>query len=114
MKLYIQNQYIPVYWENNITATQLKEQVKKGTILVSMEMFGGNEQFGPLGRQYASNDTKMTTNVGDIVLYNGNQIVVFYGSNTWKYTKLGKMNIYNHQVIALLSQGNVELKISED
>ena len=50
MKLYVQNQYIPVYWENNITAAQLKEQVKKGTILVSMTKFGGNEQFGPLGR----------------------------------------------------------------
>ena len=56
----------------------------------------------------------MTSNVGDIVLYNGNQIVVFYGSDTWEYTKLGKMNISNHQVIALLSQGNVELKISEE
>lgn len=112
MKLCIQDHYIPVLWENNTAVAQLMEQTRNAMVFVSMAMFGGNEQFGPLGRQYASNDTKMTTNVGDIVLYNGNQIVVFYGSNTWKYTKLGKMNISDYEVIALLSKGNVELKIS--
>ena len=49
---------------------------------------------------------------GDIVLYNSSNIVLFYGSNTWAYTKLGKMNLSEQELIDLLSNGNVKIKIS--
>ena len=53
----------------------------------------------------------MTTMNGDIVLYSGNQIVVFYGSNSWAYTKLGKMNLSESKVTELLSNGDITLTI---
>ena len=58
------------------------------------------------------NDEQITTYSGDIVLYSGDKIVVFYGSNTWAYTRLGKMNIPESGVTELLSNGNITLKIA--
>ena len=53
-----------------------------------------------------------TTYSGDIVLYSGDKIVVFYGSNSWAYTRLGKMNIPESDVTELLSNGDITLKIA--
>lgn len=77
-----------------------------------MSMYSDFEQVGPLGKTYTRNDSQTTTLNGDIVLYSGNQIVVFYGSNTWAYTRLGKMNLSEEDVIKLLSNGDVTLRIS--
>jgi hypothetical protein len=112
MKLYINDIEIPVSWEDNDTTKELVEQVESGDIIVSMSMYSNNEQVGSLERSYTRNDKQITTHNGDIVLYNGNNIVVFYGSNSWSYTRLGKMDISEHEVIELLSNGDVELKIS--
>lgn len=112
MKLYINDVEIPVSWEDNDTTKELAEQTQLGDIIVSMSMYSDNEQVGSLGRNYTRNDKQTTTHNGDIVLYNGNNIVVFYGSNSWSYTRLGKMNISENEVIELLSNGDVELKIS--
>lgn len=114
MKLYINDTEIPVSWEDNDTVAELVEQAKSGDIIVSMSMYSDNEQVGSLGRSYTRNDKQTTTHNGDIVLYNGNNIVVFYGSNSWSYTRLGKMDMSEHEVIELLSNGDVELKISKE
>ena len=114
MRLYINDTEIPVSWEDNDTITELVEQAELGDIIVSMSMYSDNEQVGSLGRSYTRNDKQTTTHNGDIVLYNGNNIVVFYGSNSWSYTRLGKMNMPEREVIELLSNGDVELKISKE
>ena len=49
---------------------------------------------------------------GDIVLYNNSNIVLFYASNTWSYTRLGKMNLSQSEVVDLLSHGNITIRIS--
>lgn len=112
MKLYINDTEVPVSWEDNDTIAELVEQAKLGDINVSMSMYSDNEQVGSLGRNYTSNDKQTTTHNGDIVLYNENSIVVFYGSNSWSYTRLGKMDIPEYEVVELLSNGDVELRIS--
>ena len=60
----------------------------------------------------AIDDEQITTYSGDIVLYGGDKIVVFYGSNSWAYTRLGKMNIPEGDVTELLSNGDITLKIA--
>ena len=69
------------------------------------------EQVGSLEKSYTKNDEQITTHSGDIVLYSGDKIVVFYGSNSWAYTRLGKMNIPEDDVTELLSNGDITLKI---
>ena len=111
LKLYFNDTEVPVTWENNAAVLELSEEAAKGDITVSMSMYGGWEQVGSLGRSYTRNDSQMTTMNGDIVLYSGNQIVVFYGSNFWAYTKLGKMNLSESEVTELLSNGDITLTI---
>lgn len=78
-----------------------------------MSMYGGFEQVGSLGMTLPRNDTRITTAAGDIVLYSGNQMVVFYGSNTWAYTRLGKITDKTDQELTqLLSGGDVTIRIS--
>ncbi len=112
MKLYINDQEIPVIWEDNETVSELMEQAEISDITVQMSMYSDNEQVGPLGKEYTRDDKQTTTHNGDIVLYSGNQIVVFYGSNSWAYTRLGKMDIPQDEVNELLSNGDVVLKLS--
>ena len=112
MNLYINETNIPVTWEDNDTVKEIRKEALLGDIVVSMSMYSDFEQVGPLGKTYTRNDSQTTANNGDIVLYSGNQIVVFYGSNTWAYTRLGKMNLSEEDVIKLLSNGDVTLRIS--
>ena len=88
MHMKINDVPVAVEWEDNDSVKALRENLP---LTVKMSMYGGFEQVGSLGRSLPRNDKRITTNAGDIVLYSGNQIVIFYGSNTWAYTRLGKI-----------------------
>ena len=78
-----------------------------------MSMYGGFEQVGALGITLPRNDTRITTQPGDVILYSGNQIVVFYGSNTWAYTRLGRISDKTQdELTKLLSNGSVTITIT--
>ena len=89
MRFYINDTELEVTWEDNDSVRALKEIASEGPITIGMSMYGGFEQVGPIGQDLPRNDRQTTTGAGDIVLYSGNQIVVFYGSNSWSYTRLG-------------------------
>ncbi len=109
----IGNTSVSVDWENNNSVSSLKELCKSKTLTITMHMYGGFEQVGSIGSSLPTNDKQMTTTSGDIVLYSGNQIVVFYGSNSWSYTKLGKItNKTDDELNELLGKGNVTLTLS--
>ena len=76
---------------DNATAKALAEKLKSGSITVEMRA-NGFEHYGPLGFSLERNDKQVTAVSGDIMLYNGNNICVFYGSNSWSYTPLGKVD----------------------
>ncbi len=104
---------VSVKWENNEAVNALRDLVSEGPLTVQMSMYGGFEQVGSLGAGLPRNDVQTTTEPGDIVLYSGNQIVVFYGSNSWAYTRLGHITNKNEQELeALLGNGDVEIVIS--
>ena len=83
---------LDVHWEDNESVTALGELAKNEPLTVQMSKYGGFEQVGSLGRQLPSDDVQTHTEAGDIVLYSGSKIVVFYGSNSWDYTRLGQIN----------------------
>lgn len=112
MKMYINDKEIPVTWENNPSVSALRSDLQAGDIVVSMTMYSNNEQVGPLDKTYPSNDVQTTTNNGDIVLYRSDQIVLFYGSNSWAYTRLGKMDLSENEVVDLLSNGDVSIRLT--
>lgn len=78
--------------EDNESAKALKELLANGPLTISASNYGGFEKVCSLGKSLPRNDSQTTTDAGDICLYNGNQIVIFYGSNSWAYTRLGKVS----------------------
>ena len=109
--LMIDSVEVNVTWEDNESVTALKALANTG-ISINMSKYGDFEQVGPLGKRLPSNDIEITTSPGDIVLYSSNQVVVFYGSNTWRYTKLGHINLSKSELTNLLGKNDVEVAIS--
>lgn len=87
--LSINGTVLDVQWEENETVSELIAYVQNENIMVNTTRYGGFEQVGSLPRSFSRNDAQMITGPGDIVLYSGNQLVLFFGSNSWSYTKLG-------------------------
>ena len=75
--------------EENMAAAAFEEMLEDGPIVLQMRDYSGFEKVGNLGTSLPASNKQTTTKAGDIVLYNGNQIVIFYGSNSWSYTRLG-------------------------
>lgn len=91
IKMKINGEPVVVAWEENESVTALTELLREQPMSIQMSMYGGFEQVGSLETSLPRDDSQTTTQAGDIVLYSGNQIVVFYGSNSWAYTRLGKI-----------------------
>lgn len=103
---------VSVDWEENESVEALKALCREEPLTISLSMYGGFEQVGPIGTSLPRSDLQTTTEAGDIVLYSGNQIVVFYGSNSWAYTRLGHISDQSAaDMAALLGQGDVTITL---
>jgi len=104
---------VAVSWEDNEAVQALKELCRDQPLTIQMSMYGGFEQVGSIGTNLPANDVQTTTAAGDIVLYSGNQMVVFYGSNSWAYTRLGHITDQSADGMAqLLSNGDTTITIN--
>ena len=99
---------VPVTWEDNPSVNALKELLP---LTVQMSMYGGFKQVGPIGQEIVSNDEQTKTGPGDIVLYSGDQIVIFYGNNSWAYTRLGHVELPAEETAELLAHEDVTLTL---
>ena len=78
--------------EDNPAVAEFVEMMRQGPVTVEMDDYSGFEKVGDLGRRLTASDTQMTTAPGDIVLYSAHNIVMFYGSNSWAYTRIGHID----------------------
>ena len=112
MQMMIGETPVTVAWEDNASVEALKTLAVEG-LTIEMSMYGGFEQVGSIGQSLPRDDQQTTTASGDIVLYSGNQLVVFYGSNSWAYTRLGHITDQTpEQMKALLGSGDVTITLS--
>lgn len=113
IKMQIGEAIFTVTLEDNESAQALKEILADGAITVSCSNYGGFEKVCRLGRTLPEADTQITTNAGDVMLYNSNQIVIFYDSNSWAYTRLGKVDAeYIDSLEEILSGEETTITIS--
>ena len=113
LKLFIDDAEVNVEWEDNESVKAIKELAKNGGLTITTHQYGGFEQVGEIGQSIVSNNAQMTTEPGDIVLYADSNIVVFYGNNSWSYTKLGKIvGKTDEELKTLLNKSNVALKFN--
>ena len=102
---------VDVIWADNDSVKALKNLAEDG-LTINMSKYGGFEQVGSIGSTLPSSDTRITTNPGDIVLYSSNQIVIFYDSNTWSYTKLGHIHLSKSELTDLLGDKDVVITLN--
>ncbi len=115
MFLTINEKKIEVSLAKNSSVDALIEILKQGNIVYTAKDYGGFEKVGELGYTLPTNNTQITTQAGDVILYSGNQIVLFYGSNSWSYTRLGRINGYSVSELSSLlcaGKGNIQVTIS--
>lgn len=106
------NELLATLVDNNSTRA-LKELIKDKPLKVNMSNYGGFEKVGSLGTNLPTNDTQITTTVGDIMLYQGSSIVIFYGSNSWSYTRLGKIeNATKESLLNVLGTEEVTITLT--
>ena len=110
MRLLIGKTEVPVTWEENASVEALRALCP---VTIQMSMYGGFEQVGPIGQSIVRNDEQTSTDYGDIVLYSGNQIVIFYGSNSWAYTRLGHVDLPQKEMSELLRNRDVTIKLEK-
>ena len=113
LKLWIGKQEVEVLWEDNDSVRALVELAGTEGLTVALSGYGGFEQVGSLGTRLPRSDVQTVTGPGDIVLYSGSSIVLFYGSNSWAYTRLGKIQGLNESELRqLLGGGDVALRLA--
>lgn len=111
INLKVNNHVLKVKLEDNSAAKALMNKLKKSDITIHAEDYGGFEKVGDLGFSLPRSDKYITTSAGDIVLYEGDEISLFYNSNSWSYTRLGKVqNIKDLKKI--LGTGDVKMVLS--
>lgn len=111
MQVQVGEQIFTATLEDNAATEALVEMIKAAPVELSMSDYSGFEKVGSLGASLPAADRQTTTQAGDIVLYTGDQIVIFYGSNSWRYTRLGRIDDLTGWEEALGS-GDVTVRLS--
>ena len=93
---------------DNSSATAFYNLLKKAPVTIKMSDYSNFEKYGPIGTSLPRNDTQITTTAGDIILYLGNQIAVYYDTNSWNFTLLGKVDgVTQAELKRILGKGDV-------
>lgn len=110
--LLVDNKEIACEFADSKAAMELKEILLKGDITIKMENYGGFEKVGELPKKLTKNDESITASSGDILLYQGRYMVIMYGSNSWSYTRLGKITGFNSsEIYNILSKAGNNIKV---
>ncbi len=98
---------------DNSSTRALKELLAEGDLTISMSDYGNMEKVGPIGRSLPRNDENITTQAGDLILYQGNSFVIYYAPNTWSFTRLGHIDgATRENLLAALGSGSVTVTLS--
>ena len=94
-------------------ARELAERLQNAPVTVSLNSSGGFEIWGALGFSLTTSNSQITAQPGDVILYNGSNICLFYGSNSWSYTRLGKIDDLNESELrSFLKAGESNIPVT--
>ena len=98
---------------DNSSADALKEMLAEGPLTIAMHDYANMEKVGPLGTNLPTNDEQITTEPGDLILYQGNALVIYYAPNSWSFTRLGKIEgVTQQEMMDVLGKGNIEVTLT--
>ncbi|MBQ3743661.1 MAG: hypothetical protein II858_07385 [Bacteroidales bacterium] len=115
IKISVSGKTLPVKIENNDATKALVAALSTASITYEAQDYGGFEKVGNLGRTLPTSNAQITTQAGDVILYSGNQLVLFYGSNSWSYTRIGRIEYGTFDELKSFlkaGQGNITVTLS--
>lgn len=108
MNMEVNGTNIQIKLYDNSSAEAVKELLRKGPFTLSMKDYAHMEKFGSFGMQLPANDQHITTEAGDVILSEGNLLVIYYAPNTWNFTRLGKVqNLSEAELKKVLGKGSI-------
>jgi hypothetical protein len=97
----------------NSSAEALREMLVAGPVTIEMSDYASMEKVGPLGTTLPRNDEQITTRAGDLILYRGSELVIYYAPNSWSFTRLGRINdVTTEDLRATLGTGDVTVTLT--
>lgn len=115
MYIYINGNKLKAELEDNSSASALTAVLKEKDIVYIADDYGGFEKVGNLGFNLPTNDKPTSTTAGDVVLYQGNSLCLYYGENSWTFTRIGKINGYSEAELRILlgaGKGDIQIAVS--
>ncbi|RKJ39790.1 hypothetical protein D7X94_11020 [Acutalibacter sp. 1XD8-33] len=113
INLQIEEHNLTAELADNTSAQAFAELLQEGPVTVQMHDYGNFEKIGPLPTSLPESNEQITTEPGDIILYQGNSVTVYYDVNTWNFTQLGKVQGVTQQELKdILGEGDVEITFS--
>ncbi len=115
MHLYVTvgNTVLTANFEDNTSAEALAQLLMDNPLTVQMSDYAGMEKVGAIGTSLPRNDRQIDVGAGDIILYQGNQITIYYGTNSWNFTKLATIeNVTGDELLKILGSGDAEVTFS--
>ncbi len=115
MKITACNHTFTAVLADNSSAEALKELLVEGPLTIDMSDYASMEKVGPIGMNLPTNDEQISTGAGDIILYQGNSLVIYYDTNSWSFTRIGKIeDVTQEELLEALGSGDVTVTFSLD
>lgn len=103
----------PATLVSNAATQALVQRLQQGAITVTLNSSGGFEIWGALGFSLPTSNQQITAQPGDVILYNGSNICIFYGSNSWSYTRLGHIDgLSEAELRSFLKAGESDISVT--
>lgn len=112
MNLKIGDTILKATMADNSSAKALLEILEKGPLTIDMKDYANMEKVGEIGKQLPTNDQQISARAGDIILYMGSALVIYYDNNSWNFTRLGKIEgVSQKELKEILGKGNVKVEL---
>ena len=113
LKIHVNDTTFTATLEENSSAKAFAEFLTQGDLTLDMHDYGSFEKVADLPRSFPRNDTQIDTDAGDIILYQGNSITIYYDKNSWNFTRLARIdNVNKKRLQQILGKGNVKATFS--
>ena len=113
LKIHVNDTTFTATLEENSSAKAFAEFLTQGDLTLDMHDYGSFEKVADLPRSFPRNDKQIDTDAGDIILYQGNSITIYYDKNSWNFTRLAHIdNVNKKRLQQILGKGNVKATFS--
>lgn len=113
MKIQVGDTVFTVTLAENSSVDALKELMEDGPLTLEMSDYAGMEKGADLGVSLPQNNVQMNTQAGDVILYQGRTFVIYYDTNSWSLTPIGKIdNVDAEKLKEALGTGDVTVTLS--